>query len=136
MSTSTKVLFFKMLFLLIVALCIAVIAFPVIDRYANDGRIMKAVMTTGSQPFQMPEHLEIVEVVEQTTYTGGSVAFVDYSVDSAGRCVIVWHPSRSFSHCDDVNGWQTLYHHQTPAGTNSFAVITRWSEEFAPDNWR
>ncbi len=80
---------------------------------------------------------EIIKVIDQVEYRGGDIAFVDYSVDPQGECVVAWIEARSlFSHCDDVaTGWQTLYHRSVPAGTDYGTISMEWSERFAPYNW-
>ncbi len=83
--------------------------------------------------------IQIVEIVDQPVYKGGPVAYVDYSVDSFGECVVVWYPDGRFSHCTEVpEGWQTAFQKAVPAGT-SYSDISSpegWNTIYAPNNWR
>lgn len=109
-------------------------------HYNKEESILASLMQVGTEPYEIPEsteELEVVMVYEQTEYTGGSVAYVDYNVDMAGECILVWlHDKELFSHCDNVEaGWQTLYERRVPAGTTNHDIMIRWDEEFAPSNW-
>lgn len=82
--------------------------------------------------------MEVIKVVEQTTYNGGPVAYVDFSVDKVfGDCVTVWYPEGRFSHCDDATeGWQTLFQRRVPVGTDYSVISREWDTRYAPGVWR
>jgi hypothetical protein len=82
--------------------------------------------------------IEIVEVPNETVYTGGPVAYVDFSVDKTfGDCVAVWYPAGRFANCADATeGWQTVFPRSVPAGTDASDIMLSWNDKFAPDNWR
>ncbi len=81
--------------------------------------------------------IEIVVVEEQSVYTGGPVAYVDFSVDSFGECVVVWYPDSRFANCADATeGWQTMFQFSVPAGTDYAKISREWDDVFAPSIWR
>lgn len=82
--------------------------------------------------------IEIVEVPNETVYTDGPIAYVDYSVDKTfGDCVAVWYPDGRFTNCaDTTEGWQTMFLREVPAGADYAKISHEWNDVFAPKNWR
>lgn len=82
--------------------------------------------------------IEIVEVSKETVYTGGPVAYVDYSVDKTfGECVAVWYPEGRPASCAGATaGWQTMFLREVPAGADYAKISREWNDVFDPKNWR
>ena len=91
------------------------------------------VLPTTGKP---AEPIEMIEIKEQTVYRGGPIAYVDYSVDNFGKCVVVWYPDKRHKHCANVSDWQTMFHRRVDAGTKMTDAILRWDDIYAPANWR
>ena len=76
-------------------------------------------------------------ITPEEVYTEGSVAYVDFSADEFGECIIVYDAERgTYRNCADIEaGWQTLFPRPVPAGTTASDVMLHWKEEFRPDKW-
>jgi hypothetical protein len=96
--------------------------------------------TAEVQPMVSPltgKPIEIVGVIPQGIYRGGPVAYVDFSIDPQGECVVVWYPDGRFANCADApEGWQTMFPYKVPGGTDYAMISREWDKVFAPDNLR